>query len=226
MPRHRSSSHPISDENVEKAIEGVSDDYGTYTNEVVNDALAAFQDRFEDEDLAEILRECYEEGAKYELLEEGGTGLDWYINTHDYVILENLSPNIGVVMEQDFDDETGIPGDQGLQNCMLKAHDLQARELVETRDLCRITGQPALLGGSPVVIQKTYSWIGGESLPNREINFLLEVGLSTDEVLDYRMLKHSTHTNVEKWAERRGKTVNQVEQNAERAAEKLEKHFK
>ncbi|ELZ29109.1 hypothetical protein C474_13599 [Halogeometricum pallidum JCM 14848] len=129
------------------------------------------------------------------------------------------------MMEMAFDDETGIPDDDGLQRCIWGAHEYQAKELVESRDLKRITGQKPRIGNCTAVLQKSYAWIGGESLPSREEGFLLNIGLSPTEIMDYRAVEHGHRTTVQSWAEKRDEPQRKIVENIDRAKEKLHSHF-
>lgn len=222
MTQHRSSAHPISEENVEKAFKSKqgNSEMSEYSVEDLEKGLTKVQDVLEEE-LPEQLRQFYHEGPKHELVEEGETKR-WYINTYDYVLIESLTPDPfytwGEIVQQ-----TNLPDNEAFSSCIWKAHHLQFKELVENRDLQRITGQRHYpLGFTPVVVQKTYQWIGGETLSEQETQLLLELGLTPAEVLDYRHLAHGHHPDVQEWADLRGTSVQEVQSNAERATEKLE----
>lgn len=99
----------------------------------LSDALIYLQNRLQN-NLNELIRERQEEGTWDTLSERLNAFNEFYINTYDYLLLENLSTDPDYFLNT-FEESTGIPENDPLQKAVLEAHRLQFTEFTESRNL-------------------------------------------------------------------------------------------
>lgn len=135
MAWDRGEAHPIDSKNLEEAVKYSKGHAGSIelSTPELSDALIYLQNRLQN-NLNELIRERQEEGTWDTLSERLNAFNEFYINTYDYLLLENLSTDPDYFLNT-FEESTGIPENDPLQKAVLEAHRLQFTEFTESRNL-------------------------------------------------------------------------------------------